>query len=89
MNENNIFSINKDDVNQEVWTAIDPSTLPKRENPNVYNAIKIEDGLKVCVREDLMKQFISEKGLLDKFDLNIKRRNRWYWSIAFKTKVAP
>ena len=71
--------------NEEVWTVVNPEKI--KLPPYTYNAVKIEDGLKICVREDLMKQTISENELSKKFDFNIKRINRWYWSIYFKKKI--
>jgi len=46
----------------------------------------IEHLTKVRCREDTINEFKNNAMVTDKFKLNIKRINRWWWSIAFVEK---
>jgi len=64
---------------EEKWTA---KTL--NDGKDIYPVVKIEHGLKILCKEDLMNNLLSNNELKKEFQLNIKRKNRWYWSIYFK-----
>ena len=46
----------------------------------------IEHLTKVRCREDVLNEFKNNKMVTDKFQLNIIRLNRWWWSVAFIDK---
>jgi hypothetical protein len=53
---------------------------------HLYPAIEIRDGLKIEVKERVVNELLEHKELNEEFQLNIKRKNRWYWSVYFKAK---
>ena len=48
--------------------------------------VEIKKGLKVDVDENVLKQIQDEKYITDNFKLNIKRINRWLYSVYFDDK---
>ena len=48
--------------------------------------IPIKDGLKIDCREEELNRLKNDKKLTEKFKLNIKRLNRWWYSIYFESK---
>ena len=48
--------------------------------------IKLDIGTKVEVRESTYKQIIGDKIITDKYNLEIKRLNRWWYSVCFGEK---
>lgn len=66
---------------EEVWTAISPEYNPI---PNSYSAIRVENGLKILCKKETLDNLMSNKEIIGKFQLNIRRKNRWYWSVYFK-----
>lgn len=71
-------------------------TISKPENPIIYTykcsyaneipVVKLEDGLKIECREDILEYLQSHPYVQDNFNLNIKRLNRWWYSIYFEKK---
>lgn len=53
---------------------------------NMIPVIKVEVGLKVKVRDTVLKQLQEEKYIQDNFKLNILRLNRWWYSVYFDKK---
>lgn len=49
-------------------------------------ALKVQAGLKIKVTESYLKQLQSNEHIQSNFKLNIKRLNRWYWSVCFDEK---
>ena len=49
-------------------------------------AVKIEVGLKVNVRDFVLEILKNEPYIIDNFKLNIRRLNRWWYSIYFDNK---
>lgn len=53
---------------------------------NEKKIVEIKKGLKVDVDENVLKQIQDEKYITDNFKLNIKRINRWLYSVYFDKK---
>lgn len=56
------------------------------DDNNEKKIVEIKKGLKVEVNEKVLKQIQDEKYIADNFKLNIKRLNRWRYSIYFDKK---
>lgn len=50
---------------------------------NQYNLIELEVGLKIECREEVLNKLKCERYIQDNFQLNIKRLNRWWYSVYF------
>jgi hypothetical protein len=48
-----------------------------------FNLVPIEKGLKIKVMEQKLKELQEEPYIKDNFKLNIKRLNRWWYSVYF------
>lgn len=66
---------------EEVWTAISPEY---NYVPNSYSAIRVENGLKILCKKETLDNLMSNKEITEKFQLNVRRKNRWHWSVYFK-----
>ena len=66
----------------EVWTAVPPeyNTL----DTNSYSAIRLESGMKILCRKETLDNLMSNNEVRQRFQLNVRRKNRWYWSVYFK-----
>jgi len=51
----------------------------------IYPAFKIEHGLKIKVKKEALDRFINNQELKKDFQMNVKRVDRWWWSVYFKT----
>ena len=56
------------------------------DNASNPRLIEVKVGLKVEVRDNVLKQIQDEKYIADNFKLNIKRLNRWRYSVYFDKK---
>lgn len=56
------------------------------EKNNKMYAVKLEVGLKVEVNESVLNTIKSNSYIQNNFSLNIKRLNRYKWSIYFDKK---
>lgn len=52
----------------------------------MHRVIKISNGLKIKCKEYQLNVLLSEHTITDKFKLNIKRLNRWWYSVYFQSK---
>lgn len=52
-------------------------------NKDNAQVVCIEYGLKVRVNKEGLELLQSSKEIADKYKLNIKRLNRWYYSVYF------
>lgn len=50
---------------------------------NDYRLIPIEVGLKISIRDFVLDKLQSDQNIQSKFKLNIKRINRWWYSVYF------
>lgn len=48
--------------------------------------IEVKAGLKVEVRDNVLKEIQAEEYIEENFKLNIKRLNRWWYSVYFDKK---
>ena len=53
---------------------------------NEMRAVPIENGLKIDVRDIIYNELKNNKIITDNFLLNVKRLNRWWYNIYFKSK---
>lgn len=53
---------------------------------NFMPVIKLEVGLKIKCRDNVYQNLLQEKYIQDNFKLNVKRLNRWWYSIYFDKK---
>lgn len=53
---------------------------------NIKRAVRIEDGLKIKIRDFAYEELLDNKEINDKFNLNAKRLNRWWYSVYFEEK---
>ena len=51
-----------------------------------FRAVEIKDGLKIRCKEDLLSILENDPYITMNFVLNIKRLNRWWYSVYFKNK---
>lgn len=51
-----------------------------------FRAVEIEDGLKIRCKENLLKLLEKNPYVVMNFKLNIKRLNRWWYSVYFQSK---
>ena len=49
-------------------------------------AVKIREGLKIKCKEDLLNLLKNDPYITMNFVLNIKRLNRWWYSVYFQNK---
>ena len=49
-------------------------------------AVEIREGLKIKCKEDLLNLLKNDPYIIMNFVLNIKRLNRWWYSVYFKNK---
>lgn len=71
----------------------DVIVLRGKDVPNEYFnleanllTIKIKEGLNIEVREDIYEELKNDPDIQEKFKLNVKRLNRWWYSIYFDKK---
>lgn len=57
-----------------------------RDEINQPKVVKVEHGLKVEIRDSLLKIIQEEDYIKNNFKLNIKRINRWWYSVYFDKK---
>jgi hypothetical protein len=80
--------INKD-TNKVVFKG---ETIPTKDFTVSYDAenknrvIEIKAGDVIEVRDTIYEKIINNKTITDKYDLNVKRRNRWWYSVYFGEK---
>ena len=48
--------------------------------------VEIREGLKIKCKEDLLNLLKNDPYIIMNFVLNIKRLNRWWYSVYFKNK---
>lgn len=73
-----LFNINTNEVIDEI------KCLQSVDTTNHFiKAVKVEKGLKVDVRDYILKQWQEEPYIKENFKLNIKRLNRWWYSVYF------
>lgn len=53
---------------------------------NYANITPIQDGLKINIRDYHYKELCENEDLQSKFQMNIKRLNRWWYSVYFKER---
>ena len=53
---------------------------------NTYRVVKVEPGLKITIRDFVLENLQKEQYIKDNFKLNIKRLNRWWYSVYFDKK---
>lgn len=53
---------------------------------NRVPSIKLEVGLKIECRDTVYQNLLQEKYIQDNFKLNVKRLNRWWYSVYFDRK---
>lgn len=49
-------------------------------------AVEIKHGLKIEVRDYILENIKNEQYVKDNYNLNIKRLNRWWYSVYFDEK---
>lgn len=49
-------------------------------------AVKLEVGLKIECRDYVYQNLLQEKYIQDNFKLNVRRLNRWWYSVYFDKK---
>ena len=50
---------------------------------NFLTIVEIKEGLKIKVRDFILKEIQEEEYIKENFKLNIRRLNRWWYSIYF------
>jgi hypothetical protein len=55
-------------------------------NKDYSQCVPVKVGLKVRVNEEHLKILQEDEYINQNFNLNIKRLNRWYWSVYFDEK---
>lgn len=77
----NITIITRDEIinNEDLYN----SEIILENKSNINRVIKIEIGTKIEVRDFVLKQLMDEPFVKEKFKLNIKRINRWWYSVYF------
>ena len=53
---------------------------------NIIRVVDVKVGLKITVKEKTYNELINNEMLSTRFKLNIKRLNRWWYSIYFDNK---
>lgn len=56
------------------------------DDTNEKKIVKIEKGLKVEIRDNTLKEIQADEYIKENFKLNIKRLNRWWYSVYFDNK---
>jgi len=56
------------------------------KNNNYQKIVPLEIGLKLTVNKEFLETLELNEYIKSNFKLNIKRLNRWYWSIYFDEK---
>lgn len=51
-----------------------------------FNCYPVEIGLKIKVRDFIYEQIINDTIIMENFKLNVKRLNRWWYSVYFDKK---
>jgi hypothetical protein len=51
-----------------------------------FPVVEVKHGLKVEVRDKVLEIIKNHQYVKENFDLNIKRLNRWWYSVYFKDK---
>jgi len=83
------ISIKNKDTDEIVFTG---KTITKQIAHNVsststsISAVELKVGLKIEVREEMLKKLQNEPYIIENFKLNIVRKNRWWYSIYFDNK---
>ena len=72
-----IVFLSNEDINIYTYTKI---------NNDKLTCVKLEHGLQLKVREDILNQFRLDPYIQVNFNLNIKRLNRWWYSVYFDMK---
>lgn len=77
----------------EVSSSVDKVTFkdglifqPLEDSFNKVRVIEIKHGIKVEVRDYVYENLKNEKYIQDNFELNVRRLNRWWYSVYFKAK---
>lgn len=65
----------------EIWIAVEPQF---KQDYKVYGAIQIYDGIKITMKQVELDRLLTETEFLKIYQLNIKRLNRWWYSVYFK-----
>ena len=81
MTDKLIFWQSEEDLRNEIWTTVNPI----KEMSSVY-LIYVEDGLKLKMKKIELERLQSNLEFLNQYQLNIKRLNRWWYSVYFKKK---
>lgn len=55
-----------------------------RDEINKPKVVEVKDGLKLEIRDNLLKIIQEEEYIKNNFKLNIKRINRWWYSVYFE-----
>ena len=57
--------------------------VPNKDTDSI-RVVEVKHGLKIDIREDVLKQLQNNIYIQNNFQLNIKRRNRWWFSVYFQ-----
>ena len=58
----------------------------KNSQDNDILAVKIEDGLSARCREKYIEEIMNDTRVTDRFNLTIRRLNRWWYLVVFNGK---
>jgi len=62
----------------------DRLTIKYDKNNNIKYAVPITHGLKVEMRDYIYEEIINNQWINENFKLNVKRMNRWWYSVYFE-----
>jgi hypothetical protein len=66
-------------------------TLKQSKEFSNHNKIRVETiqvGMKIKVKEGVLSELKNNEYIQDNFKLNVKRLNRWWYSVYFKEKCS-
>jgi len=55
-----------------------------RDETNKPKVVEVKHGLKLEIRDSLLKIIQEEEYIKNNFKLNVKRLNRWWYSVYFE-----
>lgn len=75
-------------IDKELVTIVNQiADMVRSDGGSFCRCSPVEHLMKIRCREDALYEIRSDKNITSRFELNIKRINRWWWSVAFIDKL--
>lgn len=58
--------------------------IDESSDSNEIRGVMLRHGMRLSVRDFVLENLVKEDYVLKNFRLNIKRKNRWWYSVYFK-----